>query len=75
MLLIYGFYARYRVRRKAHANNEKLKSAWNAHKNESFYAYENVKRLYNIEHNLSFVQNLYKKLKTNKGIKNDFVIH
>ena len=38
-------YARYRVPHKAHANNEKLKSAQNEHKNESFYAYENVMRL------------------------------
>ena len=31
--------------RKAHANNEKQKSASNKHKNESYYAYENVMRL------------------------------
>ena len=28
-----------------YTNNEKLKSARNEHKNESFYAYENVMRL------------------------------
>ena len=39
------FYARYRAPRKAHANNDKLKSARNEHKNQSFYAYENVMRL------------------------------
>ena len=38
-------YARYRAPRKARANNEKLKSARNEHKNVSFYAYENVMRL------------------------------
>ena len=38
-------YARYLALLKAHANNENLKSAWNEHKNESFYAYENVMRL------------------------------
>ena len=37
--------ARYRAPRKARANNEKLKSARNEHKNVSFYAYENVIRL------------------------------
>ena len=35
-------YARYQAPHKAHAYNEKLKSARNEHKNESFYAYENV---------------------------------
>ena len=38
-------YARYPVPRKAHANNEKLKSTRNEHKNESFYAFNNVMRL------------------------------
>ena len=38
-------YARYRAPRKARANNEKLILARNEHKNESFYAYENVMRL------------------------------
>ena len=38
-------YARYRAPRKARANSEKLKSARNEHKNESFNAYENVMRL------------------------------
>ena len=37
-------YARYWVLRKAGANNEKLKSTQNEHKNKSFYAYENVMR-------------------------------
>ena len=38
-------YARYRAPLKAHANNEKLKSTRTEHKNESFYAYENVIRM------------------------------
>ena len=37
--------ARYRAPRKARASNEKLKSARNEHKNESFYVYEKVMRL------------------------------
>ena len=35
-------YARYRAPRKARANNEKLKSARNEHKNVSFYQYEKM---------------------------------
>ena len=38
-------YAHYRAPCKAHANNEKVKSVGNEHKNESFYEYENVMRL------------------------------
>ena len=37
--------AHYRAPRKARANNEKLMSAWNEHKNKRFYVYENVMRL------------------------------
>ena len=45
-VLIHGFYlCSYRAPRKARANNEKVKSARNENKNESFYAYENVMRL------------------------------
>ena len=52
--------AHYRAPRKACANNEKLKSAWNEHKNESFYAYENLIEAvkYSAPSFLSFVQNL-----------------
>ena len=56
MLFMAFTYARYRAPRKANASNEKLKSARNKHKNESFYAYENVMRLKNIvNHILSFL--------------------
>ena len=52
-------YARYRAPRKAHASNEKLKSARNEHKNESFYAYEMcdeaVKYCVSFLHLISFV--------------------
>ena len=40
-------YALYRKAQRKACANEKLKSAQNEHKNESFYAYENVMRLSN----------------------------
>ena len=45
MAFTYAAAARYRAPHKAGASNEKLKSAWNEHKNESSYPYENVMRL------------------------------
>ena len=72
MLLIAFTYARYQVPGKAHAKNEKLKSARNEHNNESFYAYENVMRLYIIVHHYFLrLCRIYAII----VIKNDFAIH
>ena len=72
-------YARFQAPRKARANNEKLKSAQKEHKNENFYAYENVMRLKNIVHHISFVSAPYCfrfcRIYAIIAIKNDFVIH
>ena len=52
--------------------NEKLRTARNEHKNESFYAYENVMRLLNIVHHYFFrLCRIYAII----AIKNDFAIH
>ena len=68
-----GFtYAHYRAPCKAHAYNEKLKSAQNEHKNESFYAYINVMRLCNIVHHYFF---RFCRIYAIIAIKTDFVIH
>ena len=62
----------YRVPRTACANIEKLKSARNEHKNESFCSYENVVRLLNIVHNYFF---RFCRIYAIIALKNDFVIH
>ena len=65
-------YAPYREPHKACANNEKLKSVLNEHKNESFYANENVMRLLNIvQLHFFLLCRIYAIIVT----RNDFVMH